>query len=524
MSRRRKQRRESASSGKPLKKGRARQASASRVGILWKIAGGLLLLGILALFGGYLWVRAYLRSEEFREQLSVQIGAAAKGKATVSTIDWHGSAMGVEEVTLQSKQAGDWELSGVETKFDLSGFWDKVWLVPQIEVRQARSEWDFRASSEQSKVTKPKSKKSKASSSRKSPGWLPNRTEVHELVVKDYEGKVSTDSGSYSWNGVLVRSELRNQATTIVDLTGGRFQSPYPWLGKLDLEEGILALSDEGLEVVSSAWTGKNFDELALNGLLGGKKKVLHGAFKRWQMETFLPEKWADLIGGTLNGEMDWEQKDPVKEGLLAGEVEIDEGILQSLPLLDRLAAYAGTSRFRKLTFEEAKVSFSKEGEKILVKDLVLFDEGLIRLEGEVMSDSKVLSGQLEVGVPPGLLAHIPGAEEKVFIRGKQGLLWTSVNLSGTWDEPEEDLSERMIRAAGERMFELIPETGQWALRYSGEALDQGTVLLLENQNLILEQGVEIVEDVIEQGGDVVEEGVKTGFDLLNGILGSEKE
>ena len=98
------------------------------------------------------------------------------------------------------------------------------------------------------------------------------------------------------------------------------------------------------------------------------------------------------------------------------------------------------------------------------------------------------------------------------------------MNLSGTWDEPEEDLSERMIRAAGERMFELIPETGQWALRYSGEALDQGTVLLLENQNLILEQGVEVVEDVIEQGGDVVEEGVKTGFDLLNGILGSEKE
>ena len=80
-----------------------------------------------------------------------------------------------------------------------------------------------------------------------------------------------------------------------------------------------------------------------------------------------------------------------------------------------------------------------------------------------------------------------------------------------------------MIWAAGERMFEMIPETGLWALRHSGEALDQGTALLLENQGLILEQGSQAVEEVIEQGSGVVEEGVKAGFGILNGILGGEE-
>lgn len=161
-----------------------------------------------------------------------------------------------------------------------------------------------------------------------------------------------------------------------------------------------------------------------------------------------------------------------------------------------------------------------------MVRDLVLFDEGLIRLEGDLTSRSQSLSGEFEVGVPPGLLAHIPGAEEKIFLPGKGGLLWTSVKVSGTWDHLEEDLSERMIQAAGERMFELIPETGQWALRYSGQALDQGTALLLENQGLsfgeggkIVEEGVKVVEEVLEQGGDVLEEGVGVGAEVGKGLL-----
>ena len=158
------------------------------------------------------------------------------------------------------------------------------------------------------------------------------------------------------------------------------------------------------------------------------------------------------------------------------------------------------------------------------MKDFALFDEGLLRLEGQVTSEAKALSGQLQVGVPPGLLAHIPGAEEKVFLPGKDGFLWASVNLSGTWEQPKEDLSERMIRAAGERMLEMLPETGQWALKYSGETLDQGTRLLLENQDVVLKEGTKAVEEVLEQGSDVVEEGLKTGFGILNGILGGDEE
>ena len=86
---------------------------------------------------------------------------------------------------------------------------------------------------------------------------------------------------------------------------------------------------------------------------------------------------------------------------------------------------------------------------------------------------------------------------------------------------PQEDLSERLIAAAGERMFELVPETGQWALKYSGEAIGESTRLILENQGVIFGVG----QQVIDQAGELLNQGagdaLKTGSDLIEGGVGT---
>ena len=193
MSRRRKQRSRSDSGQQQVSKTRAKSASKAKSGLFLKIGGGFVVLVLCILLGGYLWVRGYLRSDEFREQLGREIGAVAKGKATVGEIEWHGTAMDVAQVDLESREAGDWALRDVGAKIDLSGFWDKVWIVPQIEIRQARSEWDLTSTDSPVKKSSPSgSKKGKKSSGGQASKWLPNRTEVRELVVRDYEGEVQS--------------------------------------------------------------------------------------------------------------------------------------------------------------------------------------------------------------------------------------------------------------------------------------------------------------------------------------------
>jgi hypothetical protein len=94
------------------------------------------------------------------------------------------------------------------------------------------------------------------------------------------------------------------------------------------------------------------------------------------------------------------------------------------------------------------------------------------------VNEKDELSGRLRVGVVPGLLSLIPGAEEKVFSAenngGKLGLLWCNVNLSGTLNSPREDLSARLIAAAKDRLFRELP-SGKKALQIPGAII--GTLL-----------------------------------------------
>ena len=515
MSRRQRKRKATTSSQATTKKSSQKTRSSASGG--WWLKAGLGLVGVLllGLLGAFVWVKGYLRSEEFRQQLGWQIGSAVGGRAEVGPVEWQGSNMEVGELSLTSAKAGEWKARDISAEIDLSKFWDKVWLVPKIDIREARSDWDLRAKAPQEEVVS-KAKPEAAGGAKKGNGWLPNRTEVQELVVRDYEGEVRTEGGDYSWDGVRLHCQPRQQFSNVVNIDGGRLQTPYEWASLLRLKSGTLGLSKEGVEVMASEWTGDDFESLELTGMLG-KEVGLSALFEEWGLRPLLPAKWQEVLSGRLSGSVDWSPE------VLEGDLEWKEGVVKGLPFLDRLAAYAGTSRLQRLSFEEARAQVRKEGDSWEVRDLALFDEGLLRVEGTVKGRGQALSGRLEVGVPPGLLAHIPGAEEKVFLAGKNGMLWATVNLSGTMKNPQEDLSERMIRAAGERMFEMIPETGRWALRHSGEALDQGTALLLENQGLVLEEGTKAVNEVIEQGSGVVEEGVKTGFGILNGILGGDE-
>lgn len=470
---------------------------------------------LVALLGGVIWVRSYLRSEDFRKQLEQQIGSAVGGQAEIAEIEWHGTTLELGQLDLKSEKAGSWRLRDVDTKVDLAGFWDRVWLVPKIEIRQATSEWDLRAG-KQDNAPKTSSSSASKGSGRRGSGFLPNRSEVHEVTILDYEGEVMTEQGAYAWDGMRLTTRPNPQGTTLVTLGGGRLRTPLDWLGTLKLESGMLALREGELSLDRSEWMTDS-GPLTVRGKVQGENREWEAAIENWDIQPLLPEEWKPFLTGRATG-----GGLCLQDSLQAG-FEIEKGTVEGLPFLERLAAYAGTPRLRRLTLEEASFTLERRAsDHFQVKDLVLFDEGLLRVEGYLNREPSRLEGELSLGVPPGLLAHIPGAEEKVFLPGAKGLLWTKVNLSGTWENPEEDLSERMIRAAGERMFEMIPETGKWALRYSGEALDQGTRLLVDSQGLILEEGGKAIEQSLEKGTELLDEGLKTGFGILDSLLPEE--
>jgi hypothetical protein len=149
----------------------------------------------------------------------------------------------------------------------------------------------------------------------------------------------------------------------------------------------------------------------------------------------------------------------------------------------------------------------------ITLSRIKIGSEGLARLEGRCtfspLSDGDyAVDGHFQLGLAPGTLSSIPGAEEDVFQAGSHGLRWTSLRMTGTLKSPEEDLTDRLMAAAGARMFELLPETGVKVLKYTKQVVDDHAKPLVEN-----------VGNVIKTGTGVAEQGIKTITDAGTGAV-----
>jgi hypothetical protein len=174
--------------------------------------------------------------------------------------------------------------------------------------------------------------------------------------------------------------------------------------------------------------------------------------------------------------------------------------------MLDALAAYADTRRFRIIQLSDARTKWRYSDGAYVFTDFVMASEGLIRLEGDFSIKGKAIDGLFRLGLVPGTLASIPGAERDVFLPGERGLLWAPIRITGTLDDPKEDLTDRLMMAAGMRMFDVIPESGEKVFKFTKSVLG-------ESPDKVIDRGLK----VIDEGERVIE----SAEDVIKGILGN---
>jgi hypothetical protein len=105
------------------------------------------------------------------------------------------------------------------------------------------------------------------------------------------------------------------------------------------------------------------------------------------------------------------------------------------------------------------------------IKDITIEEKGKFRIEGEVSVKRRLLRGTIKLGLTREYLDWLPNAEE-VFSRRSGGYLWADVRLSGTIDEPRQDLSQRIIElfkeSPGAYLGLLFRQFGDWLKKTFG--------------------------------------------------------
>ena len=181
-------------------------------------------------------------------------------------------------------------------------------------------------------------------------------------------------------------------------------------------------------------------------GGIGKNKSVdFKATFDRMPIRPWLPVKWKEHLSGSALGDIHWAGENPKLEGSSGeGSMRVHDARIDNFPFLEKLAELAHEKSFDHLEPNECSFSFAWRYPKIDVNDIAIEERGKLRIQGAISVDHRSLGGTIQLGLARQYLDWLPNPEE-VFNRRRSGYLWTTVHLSGTIDEPKQDLSPRII-------------------------------------------------------------------------------
>lgn len=165
----------------------------------------------------------------------------------------------------------------------------------------------------------------------------------------------------------------------------------------------------------------------------------------RIPIRLWLPATWNRCCAGSASGELHWAGENPKLESSSGeGALRVSNGRVDNLPFLEKLAELAQKKSLEHLELNDCSLRFAWHYPKIDIKDIEIEENGKFRIEGAVSIDRRRLHGAIKLGLTRQYLDWLPNPEE-VFSHQRSGYLWTTVHLSGTIDEPRQDLSPRIV-------------------------------------------------------------------------------
>ena len=149
------------------------------------------------------------------------------------------------------------------------------------------------------------------------------------------------------------------------------------------------------------------------------------------------------LLHGDLTGSAHLRSLLPAGDLRVEGDLHLKDGEIESIPVLDEIATFTKTERFRRVAVTRGSLSFTQVAGLTTVKNLVLESEGLLRLEGSGTIAHGKIDGHFQLGVTAASLHWLPGSQARVFTVAHAGYSWTPLHVCGPADHPTDSPPHR---------------------------------------------------------------------------------
>ena len=187
-------------------------------------------------------------------------------------------------------------------------------------------------------------------------------------------------------------------------------------------------------------------------------------------LHRLLNDDWKKRASGDLYGRLTLVGSG---DGIVAGNgaFSVQNGVLEGLPFLSLLPV-GNTYPYRSIELEKAdcQIHFPYESDQIgpawLIDNInIRSRDGALLVRGRVLiGTDRSLGGTLTIGLPRSTVLALPLPQsditDKLFTANKDesDYLWLNMNLSGTIDQPQEDLSIRISTLVGNNLSGFLKD------------------------------------------------------------------
>lgn len=435
--------------------------------MLWGFAvlGGLLVLGVVAWYQ----LLAYMQGEGFRRVAEERMASLFRAQHVGLDSALHIDGERVSEDGLSVTNAGalhSAKAGRLSMELDRMALLGRRLNIRKISVEEAELLFEQKEVANPAKTKgKPAKKSGKGSASAPVPapaaaaerqgffslqGW-----EMELMECKDTELTYRRGGEDYSLQGCTVTTTPLKKGGWLHSAENGRLHTPFALLrgasvrtAALQQEASGLSLTDCRIMLYPGEMRVRAHQDAAT------QKWSANIAINKASVAPLLRGDWKKRVSGELFGKATLTGE---QTALTAGEgtLSLQDGVLEALPFLSDLPGEGGFPyRHMELDKAECRLSFPYAAPEHHIAEAWLFDNinirsknGLLRVQGHVIVGTDgALGGTLTIGLPKNIVSALPMAAlvQGLFnAAGEEGYLWLNINLSGTLDEPEEDLSVR---------------------------------------------------------------------------------
>ena len=251
---------------------------------------------------------------------------------------------------------------------------------------------------------------------------MPNKLEVNQIRVGElnfnyFNEKLNLEGRNFS---------LLSLPSSSLDFYKVKIIGGYLWpkgFDRLELIDAELRASSSNLIIDRSDFRLFQNASLSVSGELqfnqDGNLCSLQSNLRDVPASELLTEDWIKKLKGQIDVDLDL--SGPIDDIELSGKATLREGSLEAMPILDRIDALLGSSKFRKLSFNDFTISFERQEDQILeIFNVFVLTSGTACLSGKLKyQDGKVTSGTYMIGITPETIKWVPllkkGIITKVF-------------------------------------------------------------------------------------------------------------